>query len=118
MIDLNKFKHTGKSEFNLLQIDPDFTGDLKSKEEAEDFLDENIKKMQKLQGKLFAQSNYALLIIFQAMDTGGKDSAIKHVMAGLNPQGTKVQALKSHQRKSLVMIICGEQIFIFRNVDR
>ena len=101
MTDLNKFKQTEKTKFNILKTDPDYTGNFKAKTEAEDLLEENIKKMRKLQGKLYAQSNYAMLIIFQAMDTGGKDSAIKHVMAGLNPQGTKVHSFKEPSAEEL-----------------
>ena len=101
MPEIDKFKYTGSSKFKLTQIDPDTSGNFKSKAEAEVLLDENINKMRKLQGKLYAQSNYSLLIIFQAMDTGGKDSAIKHVMAGLNPQGTKVHSFKEPSAEEL-----------------
>ena len=53
-------------------------------------LKENIKRMAELQNKLYAQDRYALLIVFQAMDAAGKDSMIRRVMTGLNPQGTQV----------------------------
>jgi PPK2 family polyphosphate:nucleotide phosphotransferase len=53
-----------------------------------------MQKMDELQAKLYAQDDYSILIIFQAMDTAGKDGAIKHVMSGLNPEGTEVWSFK------------------------
>ena len=67
---------------------------LSSKKEARKLLTENIKKMKELQAKLYAHNRYSILLIFQAMDTAGKDGAIKHVMSGLNPQGTQVRSFK------------------------
>jgi PPK2 family polyphosphate:nucleotide phosphotransferase len=57
-------------------------------------LDEHVKKLRKRQAMLYAHDRYALLVIFQAMDAAGKDSAIKHVMSGLNPQGCQVFSFK------------------------
>src|SRR5438045_1761873 len=51
-------------------------------------------KMNKLQELLYASNRYALLVIFQAMDAAGKDSAVKHVMSGVNPQGCQVYSFK------------------------
>ena len=72
----------------------DFTGDYKDKKEAVEDLQKNIERLAKLQDTLYAQNVHALLIIFQAMDAAGKDSAIKHVMSGLNPQGVQVFSFK------------------------
>lgn len=80
--------------FTLDKIPTEYTGKYKSKEEAKEYLQENIVKMRELQGKLYANNQYALLLVFQAMDTAGKDGAIKHVMSGLNPQGTQVHSFK------------------------
>ena len=57
--------------------------------------------MAELQDMLYAQDRYSLLVIFQAMDTAGKDGAIKHVMSGLNPQGTSVHSFKQPSAEEL-----------------
>ncbi len=75
-------------------FDPEFTADL-GKKEAEKLLEANIEDMIELQGKLYAHNRYAVLLVFQAMDAAGKDGTIKHVMSGLNPQGTQVFSFKS-----------------------
>ena len=73
----------------------DYTGDYKDKSDAKDDLEKNIERMTELQDVLYAQNIHSLLIVFQAMDAAGKDSAIKHVMSGVNPQGCSVTAFKS-----------------------
>ena len=84
------------------EINPtDYTATFNSKEEAEELLKKNIKKMQKLQAKLYAEDKYSVLIIFQAMDAAGKDGTIKHVMSGLNPQGTQVFSFKQPSTEEL-----------------
>jgi len=87
-VDLSKF-HTG------------FTGNYKSKPDVKSDLKKNIKKMQRLQDMLYAEDKYSLLIIFQAMDAAGKDGTIKHVMSGLNPQGTQVFSFKQPSSEEL-----------------
>ena len=77
------------------------TANLKSKEEAKDLLEKNIDKMIKLQDKLYASNKFSVLLIFQAMDAAGKDSTIKHVMSGLNPQGTQVFSFKQPSKEEL-----------------
>ncbi len=77
------------------------TGDFKSKGEAKDILRKNIKKMFSLQNVLYAYDKYSVLIIFQAMDAAGKDGTIKHVMSGLNPQGTQVFSFKQPSPEEL-----------------
>lgn len=77
------------------------TNGYKSKADAEGKLADNITKMDDLQAKLYAQDKYSLLLVFQAMDGGGKDSAIKHVMTGLNPQGTQVFSFKQPSKEEL-----------------
>jgi PPK2 family polyphosphate:nucleotide phosphotransferase len=100
-MDTDKFKIVPDSGFKLSDIKPDDTGKLESKEDAEKSLSGNIEQMAELQNILFAQDKYALLIIFQAMDTAGKDGAIKHVMAGLNPQSTHVHSFKQPSAEEL-----------------
>lgn len=77
------------------------TGSFKSKGDAKEILKENVKKMFSLQNMLYAYDKYSLLIIFQAMDAAGKDGTIKHVMSGLNPQGTQVFSFKQPSPEEL-----------------
>jgi PPK2 family polyphosphate:nucleotide phosphotransferase len=74
--------------------DPGFTGKWMKKEEAEETLAEGIEMLAEMQDKLWAQNQYAVLIILQALDAAGKDSTIKHVMSGVNPQGVDVYSFK------------------------
>lgn len=67
---------------------------LDDKEEAAVILKEGIAELAKLQEKLYAQDKWSVLVIFQAMDAAGKDSTIKHVMSGINPQGCDVSSFK------------------------
>ena len=100
-MDIEKFRARKDDKINLSKIETDFTGELDSKEESKELLEKNIEKMSELQEKLYAQDKYSLLIIFQAMDAAGKDSAIKHVMSGLNPQGTQVFSFKQPSTEEL-----------------
>jgi len=78
----------------LKDYDTSFTGEYKTKNDALKDLEGDIQKLMKLQDILYAQDNYALLIIIQGMDAAGKDSAIKHIMSGVNPQGCQVTSFK------------------------
>ncbi|MCX6169709.1 MAG: polyphosphate kinase 2 family protein [Ignavibacteriales bacterium] len=100
-MDNEKFRVQKDEKINLSKYDTDYTGKLESKEEGEELLEKNIRKMAELQERLYAQDKYSLLIIFQAMDAAGKDSAIKHVMSGLNPQGTQVFSFKQPSTEEL-----------------
>lgn len=72
-----------------------------NKKEAKKLLEKKIEKLAELQDRLYAHDKYSLLIIFQAMDAAGKDSAIKHVMSGVNPQGTQVFSFKQPSTEEL-----------------
>ena len=72
-----------------------------SKQEAEDLLLESVRVMQDLQDMLYAQNQWAMLLIFQAMDAAGKDGVIKHVMSGVNPQGCQVYSFKQPSAEEL-----------------
>lgn len=100
-MNISEFKVEGNNKFKLQDIKTDYTGQIKTKENAENILLQNIKKMAVLQNKLYAQDKYSVLIIFQAMDTAGKDGAIKHVMTGLNPQSTQVHSFKQPSLEEL-----------------
>jgi len=72
-----------------------------SKEEYKALLAEHTEKLSERQSLLYASNQYALLLIFQAMDAAGKDSAIKHVMSGVNPQGCQVFSFKHPSAEEL-----------------
>lgn len=100
-MDLKKYRAPFRKEFSLKDYPTDDTGKFESKDEAERLLSHNIKRMAELQDALYAHDRYALLLIFQAMDAAGKDGAIKHVMSGLNPQGTQVFSFKQPSAEEL-----------------
>lgn len=92
----NEFKALivqGDKKFSIKSAKTDFTGDY-NKEKAKDALIKSKIEVNHLQEKLYASATHSLLIIFQAMDAAGKDSAIEHVMSGLNPQGCQVFSFK------------------------
>jgi len=89
------FRVGSGKHFRLKDFDPADTGHWRSKEHAEEALQERILQTADLQDKLYAQDNWALLLIFQAMDAAGKDGVIKHVMSGINPQGCQVFSFKA-----------------------
>src|SRR5579863_9999146 len=72
-----------------------------SKEEYKALIAEHTEKLSERQSLLYASNQYALLLIFQAMDAAGKDSAIKHVMSGVNPQGCQVFSFKHPSTEEL-----------------
>jgi PPK2 family polyphosphate:nucleotide phosphotransferase len=80
--------------FRLKNFDPGYTDDYSNIEESKEDLKKDIEKNSKYQEQLYAQGRHAVLIIFQAMDGAGKDSTIKHVMTGLNPQSVHVTSFK------------------------
>ncbi len=100
-MDINKFRVPDGENLNLADHSTDFTGDYTEKDEAKKDLKENIKRLKDLQNTLYADDKQALLIIFQAMDAAGKDGAIKHVMSGVNPQGTQVFSFKKPSSEEL-----------------
>ena len=87
--------------FRLKDFDPADTGNLNSEEHAAKELQAGIEQLRELQDKLFAQERWALLVVLQGMDASGKDGLIKHVMAGVNPQGCQVYAFKTPSTEEL-----------------
>lgn len=75
---------------DLSDCDAGYTGEFKSKREAKEQVQANVRRMAELQELMFAEGKHSLLIVLQAMDAGGKDSTIRHVMDGFNPQGCHV----------------------------
>jgi PPK2 family polyphosphate:nucleotide phosphotransferase len=66
----------------------------KSKDDYQEMLGDHVQRLDGLQRRLYASNQYAVLLIFQAMDAAGKDGAIRHVMSGINPQGCQVFSFK------------------------
>ena len=87
------FRVDGASEFHLKSHKTDAKGGL-DKDKAEKILDANRKRLNEFQEKLYAQDRWSLLLIFQGMDAAGKDSAIKSIFDGVNPQGCEVHSFK------------------------
>ncbi len=83
-----------KNSLKLSKIDPDSTEGVKDKKEAREILAENTAKIDALQYKLYAENSRALLLVFQAMDTAGKDGVIRKVFGPLNSQGVVVSSFK------------------------
>lgn len=91
--NINKLTVVSDKKFSLKNHSTSYTGNT-NKESAVEALKDFKKKFAGHQEKLYAENSRSILIIFQAMDAAGKDSAIEHVMSGLNPQGTQVYAFK------------------------
>ena len=89
------FRVSKGEKFRLKDFDPCDAGGLKDKDKARELLQNGVELLEHMQEKLYAQDRWALLLIFQAMDAAGKDSAIKHVMSGVNPQGCEVHSFKA-----------------------
>jgi PPK2 family polyphosphate:nucleotide phosphotransferase len=87
------FRVDGSGEFHLKSHKTNEKGGL-DKDKAEKILDANRKRLSDFQEKLYAQDRWSLLLIFQGMDAAGKDSAIKSIFDGVNPQGCEVHAFK------------------------
>jgi PPK2 family polyphosphate:nucleotide phosphotransferase len=88
-------------KFRLKDFDPANTVGIGSKKLAIRELPRGVERLIDLQGKLYAQNRWAILLIFQAMDAAGKDGAIKHVMSGVNPQGCQVYSFKQPSAEEL-----------------
>ena len=100
-IDHTDLLATQDNHVDLSTFDPAFTANFKNKHEAHDKLREDLKQLSELQDIFFADRRYALLVIFQGMDTAGKDGAIRHVMSGISPQGVDVHAFKQPSAQEL-----------------
>src|SRR5262249_42725351 len=98
--------------FRLKDFDPGDTNGWKDKEQAAPILQQDIQELAKLQELLWADARYSLLLIFQALDAAGKDSVIKHVMTGVNPQGCEVTSFKAPSPEEL------EHEYLWRPVRR
>jgi PPK2 family polyphosphate:nucleotide phosphotransferase len=107
-----RYKITNGSRFRLKDIDPNDPWGKRLKPIADQMLKQSCKRMSGLQERLYAQDRWSVLLIFQAMDAAGKDGTIKHVMAGVNPQGCDVHAFKAPSSEEL------DHDFLWRNNRR
>jgi PPK2 family polyphosphate:nucleotide phosphotransferase len=94
-IDHRPFLLPPGEKVRLKDYDPDFTGGVANKAAAKTALLEDVSELAELQDVFWASKQYAAIIIFQARDAAGKDSTIKHVMSGVNPQGVEVHSFKA-----------------------
>jgi PPK2 family polyphosphate:nucleotide phosphotransferase len=99
LADAFEVRHGGS--FRLKDYDPGDILGIRSKEKANELLQQSVAVLQELQEKLYAQDQWAVLLIFQAMDAAGKDSLIKHVMSGVNPEGCDVASFKQPSAEEL-----------------
>src|SRR4030095_5245348 len=93
-IDSKDFRVREADKLNLKKWPTEVKPYYASKKQLKKMLRAHVKEMSELQNLLYASNRYAVLLIFQAMDAAGKDSAIKHVMSGVNPQGCQVFSFK------------------------
>jgi PPK2 family polyphosphate:nucleotide phosphotransferase len=106
---ISPFRYDGSGKFHLKGHKTNEKGGL-DKEAAQEILDANKKRLIDFQEKLYAQDRWSVLIVLQAMDAGGKDSAIKAIFEGINPQGCDVHAFKAPSSKEL------DHDFLWRHV--
>jgi PPK2 family polyphosphate:nucleotide phosphotransferase len=96
-----RYRVSNGSRFRLKDISPSDSWGKRLKPIAGEMLKQGCKRMADLQERLYAQDRWAVLLIFQAMDAAGKDGTIKHVMAGVNPQGVDVHSFKAPSSEEL-----------------
>jgi PPK2 family polyphosphate:nucleotide phosphotransferase len=108
-----RFRIDKPEAFRLADHDPaDCSGLSLDKKEAKEMLEDGIVRLSGLQERLYASDRWSVLIVLQAMDAAGKDSAIKHVMSGLNPQGVEVCSFKLPSQEEL------DHDFLWRTAKR
>jgi PPK2 family polyphosphate:nucleotide phosphotransferase len=89
------------THIKLADYDPGYTGNYSKKAAAKAEVKHNVKRLQELQEVLWAEGKHALLVVLQALDAGGKDGTIAHVMRGVNPQGCQVSSFKVPTQEEL-----------------
>jgi PPK2 family polyphosphate:nucleotide phosphotransferase len=110
---LSRYRIDHPARFHLAARDCDETGGFDmTKDEAKTAIKNDIERLSKLQERLYAHNRWAVLVILQGMDASGKDSAIEHVMSGINPQGCEVTSFKAPSAEEL------DHDFMWRHVMR
>ncbi|NJD59674.1 MAG: polyphosphate kinase 2 [Anaerolineales bacterium] len=94
MSHTDEFRIKPGSEVNLAKIDPAYHGEYQNEDAANNELQKYAERLNELQALMYAENKHALLIVLQAMDGGGKDGTIRHVMSAMNPQGCSVVGFK------------------------
>jgi PPK2 family polyphosphate:nucleotide phosphotransferase len=97
---LNRFRIDDADRFDLAKLEPGDTCGV-DKDAAQDKLASDVKRLAALQERLYAQQEWAILIILQGMDAAGKDGVVAHVMSGVNPQGCDVDSFKAPSHEEL-----------------
>jgi PPK2 family polyphosphate:nucleotide phosphotransferase len=97
---LHHYRIDDPDDFRLAGLDCADTGGL-DKDAAVAMLADDVKRLSDLQARLYAQGHWAVLIVLQGMDAGGKDSIVSHVMSGVNPQGCDVHSFKAPSAEEL-----------------
>src|SRR5262245_31700521 len=87
------------AKVRLSKIDPSYTGKLESREQSLPEIQKNVERLEKLQYLLYADGNQSLLVVLQAADAAGKDGVVRHVISGMNPQGTSVFGFKQPSKE-------------------
>ena len=111
-MDTEEFRVRAKETVSLKKRPTDPEPFYRSKEEYQELLNEQIERLSAMQGLLYANNSYSVLLIFQAMDAAGKDGMIKHVLSGINPQGCEVYSFKHPSAEEL------DHDFLWRSVRR
>ncbi|RDV05049.1 polyphosphate kinase 2 family protein [Undibacter mobilis] len=97
-----RFRIDQPDKFKLDDFDPgDCCGLTIDKDDAKTLLEEGVERLAELQERLYADNRWSVLVVLQAMDAAGKDSLIKHVMSGVNPQGVQVVSFKQPSAEEL-----------------
>ena len=114
---VDRYRVTDGKKFRLKDYDPGDTASLSvhgktAKTNAKGLLEQGVARLADLQDRLYAQDRWGVLVIFQALDAAGKDSTIKHVMSGVNPQGVQVSSFKVPSPQEL------DHDFLWRGVIR
>jgi PPK2 family polyphosphate:nucleotide phosphotransferase len=97
---LKHYRVDDPSRFAFAGVDCGHTGDV-DKDDAEQILSADVKRLSELQERLYAENRWSVLIVLQGMDAAGKDSAVSHVMSGVNPQGCEVHSFKQPSTEEL-----------------
>jgi polyphosphate kinase 2 (PPK2 family) len=116
-VDLSDFRVKPGENIHMNKIKTDDVGDW-DEESAMKRLEKNRKKIIELQDTLYAEHKQSLLVVLQAMDAAGKDSTIKNVTQGINPQGCSVVSFKQPSSKNFLMIFSGVYIKKFQRKEK
>jgi PPK2 family polyphosphate:nucleotide phosphotransferase len=100
-IHIKRFRVPAGSRFSLASYDPADTGSFETRQGTRKLLAKQVHRLFELADLLYAQSRWSVLFVFQAMDGAGKDSAIKHVLRGLDPKATQVYSFKTPSQEEL-----------------